>query len=343
MTLSYAQRYEDLHLARCFGGRSDGFYIDIGSGHPVYDNVSFAFYLQGWRGITVEPNPWLTRLTRAVRTRDTHHQMLVGAAAGEATFYLVDEFHGLSTMVAAHAQTAQTQFGKASQSLTMPVRTLAELSREAPEHYEFLKIDVEGAENDVLAGGDWRRSRPQLVVIEALAAYTLEPAWEAWEPFLAERGYRPVFFDSLNRYYLADEAQALKRHFEDAPAPFPAIYPGATLFREAKPAVTDTTHPDHTLATLINAAAMRHLPLWDRSFVLALLTADVPPAALDQPAQPADVARIFERLFGAPPSAGDLDALRLPDAATLRAVYAAIADSDRFRTACGRISASYGW
>src|SRR6266508_2253689 len=62
--VSYAQRYEDLYLLRCFGSRPEGFYIDIGSGHPVYDNMSFAFYLRGWRGITVEPNPWLARLTR---------------------------------------------------------------------------------------------------------------------------------------------------------------------------------------------------------------------------------------------------------------------------------------
>jgi len=40
-TISYAQRFEDLYLMRCFGGRAEGFYIDIGSGHPVYDNMSF--------------------------------------------------------------------------------------------------------------------------------------------------------------------------------------------------------------------------------------------------------------------------------------------------------------
>ena len=63
--LSYAQRFEDFHLWRCFGGQTDGFYIDIGAGHPVYDNVSFAFYLAGWRGISVEPNPALAALSRA--------------------------------------------------------------------------------------------------------------------------------------------------------------------------------------------------------------------------------------------------------------------------------------
>ena len=56
--ISYAQRHEDTHLLRAFGAQASGFYIDVGAGHPVYDNVSFAFYLRGWNGITVEFNRW---------------------------------------------------------------------------------------------------------------------------------------------------------------------------------------------------------------------------------------------------------------------------------------------
>src|SRR5260221_13872913 len=122
-TISYAQRFEDFYLMRCFGDRTDGFYIDIGSGHPVYDNVSFAFYLKGWRGITVEPNPWLSRLSRAVRPRDRHIEALVGAAAGTATFYLVEDFHGLSTMFESHARAAYSEFGKSSRAIGVPVTT----------------------------------------------------------------------------------------------------------------------------------------------------------------------------------------------------------------------------
>ena len=44
--VSYSQRFEDLYLGCCFPDKHDGFYIDIGAGHPVYDNVSFASYLQ---------------------------------------------------------------------------------------------------------------------------------------------------------------------------------------------------------------------------------------------------------------------------------------------------------
>ena len=163
--ISYAQRYEDMHLLRAFGEQASGFYIDIGAGHPVYDNVSFAFYLRGWSGITVEPNPWLAQLSEAVRPRDVRIQSLVGEKPGEATYYLVEDFHGLSTTVEDHARAAQSEFGKRSQAMTMPVTTLRALCEQhAPDAIDFLKIDVEGAEREVLLGGDWRRFRPKVVV-----------------------------------------------------------------------------------------------------------------------------------------------------------------------------------
>ena len=132
---------------------------------------------------------------------------LVGAAPGEATYHLVEDFHGLSTTVEAHARAARdANSARRSQAMTMPVTTLAALcERHAPGEIDFLKIDVEGAERDVLAGGDWQRFRPKVVVLEALAPVTLAPAWEAWEPLLTGNGYRFAFFDSLNRYYVADE------------------------------------------------------------------------------------------------------------------------------------------
>jgi FkbM family methyltransferase len=337
--VSYAQRFEDIYLMRCFGTRSKGFYIDIGSGHPVYDNTSFAFYLEGWSGITVEPNPWLARLSRAVRPRDRHVEALVGAGPGEATFYLVEEFHGLSTMIEAHARAALAQFGKASQTITVPVTTLRQLCEQyARRRFDFLKVDVEGAERDVLLGGDWQNFRPKVVVVEALAPYTLAPAWEAWEPFMVDQGYRYVWFDSLNRYYVAKEASDLAHCFEPARASFDEVF----QFRNIKPALTDAAHPDHRLALLLAGVEMTSLPLTDRHILLEQLTAGIVAPALEKPAGAADIAGAIERLFG-PDSTLSVADLTLPAAPRLRDVYAALLDSDQFRVACGRISASYAW
>jgi FkbM family methyltransferase len=338
--VSYAQRFEDLYLMRCFGDRREGLYIDIGSGHPVYDNMSFAFYLKGWSGITVEPNPWLARLTKAVRPRDRHLQTLVGAASGETTFFIVRDFHGLSTAIESHAHAAQSQFGKGSEELMVPVTTLSELcAAHVPASFDFLKIDVEGAEKDVLLSGDWQNYRPKVVVVEALAPYSLAPAWQDWEPFLTKHGYRYVLFDSLNRYYLAEEASELADRLEAAPASFD----DAIQFRNLKPALVDNAHPDRQLATVIANAAMTRLPLWDRAVLCELLTADLTAGDLEKTADADAVTRIAKRLFGTHPTPEWISHLNLPDRASVRDIYVALVETDLFRAACGRISASYAW
>jgi FkbM family methyltransferase len=339
--VSYAQRFEDLYLLRCFGDQADGFYVDIGAGHPVYDNVSFAFYLKGWRGVTVEPNPWLARLSRAVRPRDIQVEALVGEAPGQATYYRVRDYHGLSTMIADNARAAEAEFGKGADASVVPVTTLRDVcAMHAPAAtVDFLKIDVEGAEKDVLLGGDWQQFRPRVVVAEALAPTTLAPAWEVWEPLLLQQNYRFVFFDSLNRYYVAEEAADLARHFTAAPTSFPE----ARQFNKTRPALTDAAHPDHRLATLMAGAAMTQLPALDRGLLLDLLIADLPPAELGRAANREDVTRALGRIFGPDSPLGTVLDLKLPPGASLRDLYAAILDTDHFRAACGRISASYAW
>jgi FkbM family methyltransferase len=337
--ISYAQRYEDMHLLRVFGERTKGFYIDIGAGHPVYDNVSFAFYLRGWRGITVEPNPWLAQLSAAVRPRDTRVQSLAGESPGEATYYLVEDFHGLSTTVEGHALKARSEFGKASQAMTMPVTTLRALCEQyAPDTIDFLKIDVEGAEREVLAGGDWRRFRPRLVVLEALAPVTMAPAWEAWEPLLLGNGYRFAFFDSLNRYYVAGEHEALAERLA-ATAPFD----GVTQFSRFKPAFDDAAHPDHGLARLLAGADMARLPLMPSAAMVERLINGLDPTDLDRPAEPADIAAVHRRLFGVPAAAHWANILQLAPNATIRDLYRSAVETESFRAACGRISASTAW
>jgi FkbM family methyltransferase len=336
-TLSYAQRYEDLHLLRVFREQASGSYIDIGAGHPVYDNVSLAFYLSGWRGITVEPNPWLAQLSAAVRPRDVRVQSLVGETPGEATYYLVDDFHGLSTTVEHHALKAESEFGKTSQAMTLPVTTLRALcEKHAPGAIDFLKIDVEGAERDVLAGGDWQRFRPKIVVLEALAPVTMTPSWEPWEPLLTRNSYRFAFFDSLNRYYVAEEHAALAERLAAAPA----SYEGIVRFGDFKPALEDVRHPDHQLSKLLAGLDMIRLPLMSSD---ALAERLINGLDATQPVQPADIAAAHQQLFGSPAPNAWTDSLRLSTIATLGDLYRSAAATEAFRIACGRISASSAW
>lgn len=339
--LSYAQHFEDVYLMRCFREQAEGFYIDVGAGHPVVDNVSFAFYLRGWRGITVEPNPALARLSHHVRPRDIAVETLVGAKPGQAKFYLVDDFHGLSTMIGENARAAEENYGKRAEEHVLPVTTLADLCKaQQPGAIDFLKIDVEGAEQDVLAGADWMKYRPRVVVIEATMPASPEPNWGGWEPFLLSQRYRFVFFDGLNRYYVSEEAAALAIHFEAPVNPFDK----AVQLSRYRKALEDNSHPDHKLAQIFAQSFLTRLPLIGRELLTEILTAELNPAALAHPATDHDIDAVFERLLNRKPHADERARAKAAiKGKNLKQLYEVVLGFDSVRGAIGRISGSYAW
>ncbi len=266
MQISYAQNLEDHHLQLAFAGRPLGFYVDIGAGHPVADNVTFALYEAGWRGIVVEPQADLARLYGPIRPRDTVVSALVGRTCGDADFHVVDRLHGFSTTIEKHAAGAQA-FGAGYNTTRLPMLTLAEMcDRHGVSEIDVLKIDVEGAEADVLAGNDWSRFRPKVVLAEAIAPGTGEPNWAGWEPYLVSNGYRFVLFDELNRFYVAEEQQDLLQRFPREKADWGAVIHGYEIGRAHEP-----RHPDHALAMEFAKGLWASLPLLEPALVARLL------------------------------------------------------------------------
>src|SRR5260221_8127561 len=244
MELSYSQNLEDYHLSLAFAGQTTGTYIDIGAGHPVADNVSFWFYERGWRGIVVEPQAELAALYARLRPRDVALRALIGRQSGETDFYQVDRLHGFSTTVQSHAQKAQA-FGAGYRTLRLPMITLAELCETHQfAAIDFLKIDVEGGEADVLAGNDWQRFRPKVIVAEAVAPGSGEPAWAEWEPMLLAQGYRFALFDTLNRFYVAQQHPDIFARLPSERAPWDKVRHMYEIGR----APENPNHPDHALA-----------------------------------------------------------------------------------------------
>jgi len=215
--VSFAQNFEDVMLWRALRHVERGFYVDVGAQHPDIDSVTRAFYERGWNGINIEPVASAHRRLAASRPRDINLNVALGATAGRANFFVL-EGTGLSTLDKDTADTMQRQ-AFARSTVTVEVETLARvLHRHAREfargQVHFLKIDVEGAERGVLAGADFVRTRPWIVLVEATAPLSTAETHEAWEPILLEAGYRFVWFDGLNRFYVAEERhEEMAQHF----------------------------------------------------------------------------------------------------------------------------------
>jgi FkbM family methyltransferase len=267
MELSYTQNLEDYHLSLAFAGQKTGTYVDIGAGHPIADNVSFWFYERGWRGIAVEPQAELFGLYSRLRPRDIAVCGLIGRQCGETDFHIVDRLHGFSTTLEHVAKEAR-QFGAGYRTVRMPVITLASLCEQhGTDEIDFLKIDVEGGEADVLRGGDWVRYRPKIVVVEAVTPGSGQPAWEEWEPFLLAQDYRFALFDTLNRFYVAAERPEISARLPAERAPWDSVRHMYEIGR----APENAAHPDHELAQQLARGFWASLPYLDRDLIADIL------------------------------------------------------------------------
>jgi FkbM family methyltransferase len=267
MPLSYTQNMEDYHLSLAFAGQEKGFYIDVGAGHPVADNVSLWFYERGWSGLVAEPIPELAALYPKVRPRDQVYEGLIGRENGLVDFFHVDRLHGFSTTVQNHAEAAK-DFGAHYRSMQLPMMTLATICEKYKiDTIDFLKIDVEGAESAVLEGNDWSRFRPRVIVAEAVTPGKGEPAWQEFEPLLLANGYRFKLFDTLNRFYVAQECLDIWNRLPAERAPWEAV----THMYEIGRAPEQTNHPDHVLAQQLAKGFWASLPLLSPEQIQVLL------------------------------------------------------------------------
>jgi FkbM family methyltransferase len=334
MKLSYAQHLEDYHLACVFGERTSGIYIDVGAGHPVADNVTCWFYLQGWRGLVVEPQPQLAALYGRVRPRDSVECCVLGRTAGEASFHAVERLHGFSTTLSEVADEAAA-FGARYETRRVPMQTLAKLcAKHGLSEIDFLKIDVEGTEGDVLAGNDWSAFRPKVVLCEAVAPGSMAPSWQSWEPLLTEAGYVFALDEGLNRFYVAREQPEILARFPREKAEWLVVphlgHTNRAPFRD--------DHPDHAIARELTGALFAQLPHASEDSWLSLLLHDEPDpdANLTRDGRAVILARVFGPQF---PEAHA--ALAQVPAATRRDLYRAIAASDHFRGLLGRLAMSW--
>ena len=235
--ISYAQNFEDVILWRALHRVGQGFYIDIGAGDPDAESVTRAFYDRGWHGVNVEPSRTAYLQLVARRPRDININAAVLDRTGPVPYYPVDGGNGLSTIVPSVAAVRRAAGWPVEEGVSVDGDTLSNICRrhavDQPIH--FLKIDVEGAESEVLLGADFSVFRPWLIVVESEGPGVSEDGDRAFEEPLLAANYRSAYFDGLNRFYIAREhADQLTSALSVPPNVYDRFVPAAQVEAEQR-------------------------------------------------------------------------------------------------------------
>ena len=163
---------EDVILSRALSKQHTGFYIDVGAWDPDLDSVTKHFYLNGWRGINIEPTDLYHARLVERRPTDINLKVAVGPNRGRAQFVQHGD-SGLSGLV--ETTERLTTFNAISDFSTRQIEVdvipLCEITAQyAPPNVVFLKIDVEGGERGVIESAEWRAFRPRIIVVRICEA-----------------------------------------------------------------------------------------------------------------------------------------------------------------------------
>jgi FkbM family methyltransferase len=169
--LSYSQEGEDMILSRLFSEQTKGFYVDVGAHHPQRFSNTYYFYLQGWRGINIDAMPGSMEIFKKLRPNDINLELPIYDSQQTLTYYEFNEpaLNGFCE------KTSQERDGlkhyKIISKKELETYTLAEILDKylSPnQEIDFLNIDVEGLDYQVLNSNNWEKYRPKIVLVEDL-------------------------------------------------------------------------------------------------------------------------------------------------------------------------------
>jgi FkbM family methyltransferase len=204
--ISYAPNHEDILLDRLFGDHV-GTFLDVGPRNPITGNLTYFFYVRGWRGVNLEPVPDRHLQFQAVRPGDLNLPLAAWDSNGEIPLYEVSLGAGesRSTFSAALAEQYRGQ-GLTAIERRVPVRTIRSLVEDLRiDPPDFLVIGVARSGEPVIRGIALEQWRPALIVVSSTGPGTVLPVPHGWEPILLAQGYRFATFNGVNRFYLRDD------------------------------------------------------------------------------------------------------------------------------------------
>ncbi len=147
-----------------FGRRRNGFFIEVGANDPRAGSQTYLLEQAGWRGILIEPQSALYQRLVVERPHSRIYKAACGSPErrGTATLHIASH-DGLSTL----ERQIDSHGIEFTGTETVDLVALDDLlEKEGSPHVDFISIDVEGGEVDVLRGFSLERYQPALVLIE---------------------------------------------------------------------------------------------------------------------------------------------------------------------------------
>ncbi len=166
--ISYSFGGIDSLVLNIFKNQKKGFYLDIGCGHPIKNNNTYLLNKKGWNGINIDLDKENIELFNIYRKTDYNIATAISDKEGETDLYF---YHNKSALNTINKENADFQKAKVSSVKKIKTQTINKILENSPykdKKIDFLSVDVEGSEFDILKDFDFNKYSPKVIVVEFL-------------------------------------------------------------------------------------------------------------------------------------------------------------------------------
>lgn len=180
-------------MVAAFFGQRCGYFVEVGANEPRERSQTWHLEQAGWTGVLIEPQPDLAAKLR----QDRKAQVFAAACSAPDNDGRMLPLH-VAGPLSSLDRAGMAPSAVPERTIDVPIRTLDSILDEAgaPRGFDFLSIDVEGHEVDVLRGFDLSRWQPQLILLEDHVADLSK------HRYLRQAGYRIIRRYENNGWYV---------------------------------------------------------------------------------------------------------------------------------------------
>ena len=201
---------EEILVNRFFKGINNGFYIDVGALNPKVGSLTYLLYKKGWKGLNIDLTKENIKLFKFLRKRDISIQVAISDKKQDIQSYIFDQGSGLNTVEKTHANKWAKRINKKYKIVQIKSDTLNNIIQKnnVPKTFEYLNIDVELHEINVLKGLDFGKFRPKLITVEIHCDSVEQIKNNAVYKFLISKRYKLISFYHLTCFFIPEEKKS---------------------------------------------------------------------------------------------------------------------------------------
>lgn len=126
---------------------------------------TYGFYRKGWRGLSIDANPDVAGLFARFRPEDTFVHTAVGQQTGDIEMAMFED--GVFNCLSEHLDEVPESLRRSARLVKVPINPLSSiLAKYDIQEVDFLNVDCEGNDLNVLRSNDWSRWQPKVICVE---------------------------------------------------------------------------------------------------------------------------------------------------------------------------------